>query len=231
MEVTQKTRADVKGGTLIQYEGQMKLLEISQVPKDKVEEFKSIKKFKIFNTNNIWVKLSSIEKNLQDFDKLDIIANRKEVGNKKIIQLETACGSAVGLFKKSLGIKVERSRFLPVKSCSDLFLVQSNLYSLQHGRLIFNDRRIEKMGEESSPLVKLGDEFKKVSEFNIRIPQIPDILELDHLTVSGNVYFGEGVVLKGNVIIVAHGNARIDIPNGSVLENKVVTGNLRIHDH
>lgn len=231
MEVTQKTRADVKGGTLIQYEGQMKLLEISQVPKDKVEEFKSIKKFKIFNTNNIWCRLSAIEKNLQDFDKLDIIANRKEVGNKKIIQLETACGSAVGLFKKSIGIKVERSRFLPVKSCSDLFLVQSNLYSLQHGRLIFNDRRIEKMGEESQPLVKLGDEFKKVSEFNSRIPSIPDILELDHLTVSGNVYFGEGVVLKGNVIIVAHGNARIDIPNGSILENKVITGNLRIHDH
>ncbi|KAG5893128.1 hypothetical protein JTB14_034149 [Gonioctena quinquepunctata] len=34
MEVTDKTRADVKGGTLIQYEGKLRLLEIAQVPKD-----------------------------------------------------------------------------------------------------------------------------------------------------------------------------------------------------
>ena len=36
MEVTDKTRADVKGGTLIEYEGKAKLLEIAQVPSDKV---------------------------------------------------------------------------------------------------------------------------------------------------------------------------------------------------
>ena len=57
MEVTDKTRADVKGGTLIDYEGKLRLLEIAQVPKDHIEEFKSVKKFKIFNTNNLWIKL------------------------------------------------------------------------------------------------------------------------------------------------------------------------------
>ena len=31
MEVTDKTRADVKGGTLIQYEGHLRLLEAAQV--------------------------------------------------------------------------------------------------------------------------------------------------------------------------------------------------------
>ena len=31
MEVTDKTRADVKGGTLIQYEGKLRLLEAAQV--------------------------------------------------------------------------------------------------------------------------------------------------------------------------------------------------------
>ena len=36
MEVTAKTRSDVKGGTLIEYEGKVQLLEIAQVPKDKV---------------------------------------------------------------------------------------------------------------------------------------------------------------------------------------------------
>ena len=33
MEVTDKTRADVKGGTLIQYEGKLRLLEVAQVSK------------------------------------------------------------------------------------------------------------------------------------------------------------------------------------------------------
>ena len=50
MEVTDKTHADVKGGTLVQYEQHVRLLEIAQVPKAHVEEFKSVKKFKIFNT-------------------------------------------------------------------------------------------------------------------------------------------------------------------------------------
>jgi UTP--glucose-1-phosphate uridylyltransferase len=46
MEVTDKTRADVKGGTLIEYEGRLMLLEIAQVPRDYIDEFKSISKFR-----------------------------------------------------------------------------------------------------------------------------------------------------------------------------------------
>jgi UTP--glucose-1-phosphate uridylyltransferase len=60
MEVTDKTRADVKGGTLIQYEGKLRLLEIAQVPKEHVDDFKSVKTFKFFNTNNLWAKLDGI---------------------------------------------------------------------------------------------------------------------------------------------------------------------------
>jgi UTP--glucose-1-phosphate uridylyltransferase len=41
MEMTDKTKADVKGGTIIDYEGQPRLLEIAQVPKQYVNEFKS----------------------------------------------------------------------------------------------------------------------------------------------------------------------------------------------
>lgn len=35
----------------------MQLLEIAQVPSEHTEEFKSVRKFKIFNTNNLWVNL------------------------------------------------------------------------------------------------------------------------------------------------------------------------------
>ena len=59
MEVTDKTKADVKGGTLIRYENHLRLLEIAQVPKEHVDDFKSVKTFKIFNTNNLWISLPS----------------------------------------------------------------------------------------------------------------------------------------------------------------------------
>lgn len=46
-----------QGGTLIHYENKLRLLEIAQVPKEHVDDFKSIKTFKFFNTNNLWAKL------------------------------------------------------------------------------------------------------------------------------------------------------------------------------
>lgn len=46
----------------------------------------------------------------------------------------------------------------------------------------------------TTPLVKLGDKhFAKVKDFLSRFANMPDILELDHLTVSGDVTFGRGV--------------------------------------
>jgi len=56
-------------------------------------------------------------------------------------------------------------------------------------------------------------------------------MELDHLTVAGDVKFGSDITLKGTVILVANEGAHIDLPDGTVLEDKVVTGNLRILDH
>lgn len=68
----------VQGGTLIQYDGKLRLLEIAQVPKAHVDEFKSVTKFKIFNTNNLWISLSAI-KRLQKQNAMDmeIIVNPK----------------------------------------------------------------------------------------------------------------------------------------------------------
>ncbi|KAL1919688.1 uncharacterized protein VTP21DRAFT_1619 [Calcarisporiella thermophila] len=229
MEVTDKTKADIKGGTLIDYEGHVRLLEIAQVPSEHVEDFKSIKKFKIFNTNNLWMNLKAIKRVMEanELD-LEIIVNHKTTeGGIKVIQLETAVGAAIKHFHNAHGVNVPRSRFLPVKSTSDLFLITSDLYSLNHGQLVMNPKRM--FG--NVPLVKLGDHFKKVNHFLSRFQSPPHILELDHLTVTGDVTFGSSVTLRGTVIIVANHGERIDIPAGSILENKVVSGNLRILDH
>jgi len=158
---------------------------------------------------------------------VDVIVNPKKALGKDVLQLETAAGAAIQFFDKARGINVPRSRFLPVKSTSDLFVVQSNLYNLQNGYLVMNPKR----PYPSVPLVNLGENFKKVSDYQGRIKSIPDILELDQLTISGDVNIGAKVTLRGTVIIVANHGNRIDIPDGSILENKVISGNLRILDH
>lgn len=164
MEVTDKTRADVKGGTLIQYENKLRLLEIAQVPNEHVDDFKSVKTFKFFNTNNIWAKLSSIDRVLNENTlNMEIIVNHKTLENNiRVIQLETAVGAAMKCFEGAIGINVPRSRFLPVKKTSDLLLVMSNLYSLKGGSLIMSPQRMF----PTTPLVKLGDNhFSKVKQF------------------------------------------------------------------
>ena len=70
-----------------------------------------------------------------------------------------------------------------------------------------------------------------MQNFEKRFKSIPNITELDHLTVSGDVWFGKGVRLAGTCIIVANEGNKIMIPDGTSLENKLVTGNLSIIDH
>ncbi|KZT67151.1 UTP--glucose-1-phosphate uridylyltransferase [Daedalea quercina L-15889] len=224
MEVTDKTKADVKGGTLIDYAGGVQLLEIAQVPAEHVEDFKSVRKFKIFNTNNLWINLKALKRIMAgEGMELDIIVNPKTTDDgQAVIQLETAAGAAIKHFRHGHGVNVPRSRFLPVKSCSDLLLIKSDVYALRHGHLVLNENRMF----STTPVIKLGDHFKKIAQFQKRFKKIPKIIELDHLTVTGDVYFGRNVTLRGTVIIVANEGQRIDIPDGCVLENRLLSGNL-----
>ncbi|KAI3462224.1 hypothetical protein Pfo_018887 [Paulownia fortunei] len=221
MEVTPKTLADVKGGTLISYEGKVQLLEIAQVPDEHVNEFKSIEKFKIFNTNNLWVNLEAINRLVEgDALKMEIIPNPKEVDGVKVLQLETAAGAAIRFFDHAIGINVPRSRFLPVKATSDLLLVQSDLYTLSDGFVIRNPAR----ANPANPSIDLGPEFKKVANFLSRFKSIPSIVDLDSLKVSGDVWFGAGVTLKGKVTIAAKPGLKLEIPDGAVIANKEING-------
>jgi UTP--glucose-1-phosphate uridylyltransferase len=230
MEVTRKTKADVKGGTLVEYDGKLRLVEVAEVAQKDLSKFLSVNKFKYFNTNNLWANLRGIQRLIAPGAfQSDVIVNKKIMHEgRKVIQLETAAGAAIKYFPTALALQVPRSRFNPVKMTSDLFLAQSNLYTIKHGSLIMNPGR----GTDAVPLVKFGPELKSMDTYSDHFAYgPPDILELEHLTVSGDVYFGEGVVLKGTVIIVANGGNRIDIPAGSVLNNVVVSGALKIVEH
>ncbi|RVW85333.1 UTP--glucose-1-phosphate uridylyltransferase [Vitis vinifera] len=199
----------------------MQLLEIAQVPDEhrcllhyfcpdespryqdeklEVNEFKSIEKFKIFNTNNLWVNLNAIKRLVEaDALKMEIIPNPKEVDGIKVLQLETAAGAAIRFFDNAIGINVPRSRFLPVKATSDLLLVQSDLYTLSDGFVVRNKAR----KNPENPVIELGPEFKKVGNFLSRFKSIPSIIELDSLKVAGDVWFGSGVILKRILDILA----------------------------
>jgi UTP--glucose-1-phosphate uridylyltransferase len=94
---------------------------------------------------------------------MEIIVNNKTTDKgANVIQLETASGAAIEGFNGAIGINVPRSRFLPVKTTSDLLLIMSNLFTQKKGRLEMNPLR----SFPSVPLVKLGgSHFAKVFIF------------------------------------------------------------------
>ena len=218
IEMTPKTPADVKGGTIYQDGEQLKLLEIASVPEEHKEEFCSQRKFKVFNTNNLWIHLRHLRKQLEKGPlDLNVIVNRKTVSGKKVIQLETAIGSALECFQGAVGLVVSRDRFLPVKTTNDLLLIQSDLFVLENGKMIRNPERKQK----ELPQVRLGDEFTLLQDFQDRIPSAPHMLEMESLEVKGDVRFGKNVQLKGKVQLTAVSQS-LTIEDGAVLKDQVV---------
>lgn len=139
LELTNKTENDTKGGTLIKYNGMYKMFEVAQCPPNKLNEFTSVNVFKYFNTNNVWIKLSAIEKiiNSDYLQSVDIIINPKKLEDgRQCIQLEYAIGSLVTFFDKVKCYLVPRCRFIPVKRNEDLALVRSSTYSLNDNWLL-----------------------------------------------------------------------------------------------
>jgi UTP--glucose-1-phosphate uridylyltransferase len=196
MEMTPKTSADVKGGTLYQQDEKLKLLEIARVPDDKVDDFCDHNKFKVFNTNNIWVNLVALNKRLNQAPlNLTVLVNQKTLGNTPVVQLETAIGSALECFEGAVGLTVSRERFLPVKKTDDLLLVRSNLFNLDKGQLKRNPIR----KSQQLPKIDLGDFLQNIENFQNSFPVIPDIVDLEELLIKGDVRFEGMASLKGKV--------------------------------
>jgi UTP--glucose-1-phosphate uridylyltransferase len=201
MEVTPKTAADVKGGTLIRRSGRLELLEIAQVADDHVEDFKDVGTFSVFNTNNLWVDLKALrERLLRGSLDLPLIVNRKRVGSTAVVQLESAMGAAIGAFSAARGVLVPRCRFAPVKTTDDLLVRRSDVYLQgEESPLVPNPDRDPVLGP---PVVSLDREYyAAVPDLDLRIPVPPSLVEASRLEVLGDVRFGAGVVLVGDVRI------------------------------
>ena len=216
LEETPKTMNDIKGGTLIKYDGKYRMLETAQVPKEHFNEFCDVSKFKVFNCNNIWMRIDSVERVIKNetlLQNMDIIVNRKvdNHGN-KVIQLETAIGCAVAAFEKTCAIIVPRNRFLPVKACNDLLRIQSNMYGLTN-KGFFVDGAQSLNEYNDPPIINLSKEYQHVGEYLKRMKVIPDLAKIHKLNVEGDIVFGENVHLIGDVELLNQTGKQIEISN------------------
>jgi UTP--glucose-1-phosphate uridylyltransferase len=69
LEVTNTVRSDTDGGYLVDQDGKLRLVEISEVPLQDRNDFQ--KKFSKFNTNNIWINLRALKQLLESGDMID----------------------------------------------------------------------------------------------------------------------------------------------------------------
>ncbi|XP_039063457.1 UTP--glucose-1-phosphate uridylyltransferase-like [Hibiscus syriacus] len=186
--------------------GLINVMASSLQGKFKLEDFTSentqkfVKGFKFIDTRNLWLNLKAI----------------KRLVGTSALGLDSLSNSK--LFKKSVGISIPQSRFLPLNSTSDLLLLQSDLYSFKEGILVRNGDRVS----PSNPHIALGPKFKKLIDFKSRFTTIPSIVKLDSLEVEGDVWFGADVTLKGKVIIDVDPGQPLRIPDGAVLEDKEI---------
>jgi UTP--glucose-1-phosphate uridylyltransferase len=216
LEAVRGTPADRKGGHLACYQGRVVLRETAQVP-DGDTSFTDVERWRWYNTNNIWIDLGAL-KDLQAADPsapdLPLIVNRKTVDPRDpdsppVIQLESAMGAAIAAIPGARAIHVPRSRFAPVKTTDDLLVVRSDAYELT------SQGQMRPSFDGPEPVVSLdGNFYKLLPDFEQRFPAgAPSLRCCRRLEVDGDVTFGAGVVVEGNVRVT--GPRRI--PDGEVL--------------
>lgn len=229
MEIADKTPVDRKGGTLAIHNGALKLLEIAQVPEGHIKDFLDPEQFKFFNTNNLWINIKTLRDKLMDNElKLDLIVNKKTLKDgTKVIQLEEACGAAINCFKKPMGLRVPRSRFLPVKLTSDLLILRSDLFEATTTGL----KRSPKHTLPDLPTIEFSSHFNGVEDLEQRISDPPSMIHLRHLILNGNIRFGTNVTLKGRVEITPRTDEIFLIPDGITLEDTVIIEPIQGHNH
>jgi len=228
MEVAQKTPADLKGGHLARKKnGRLILREIAQCPEEEVGAFKDIRRYRFFNTNNIWINLKFLNDLIEKEKaiRLPMILNPKTLDPRNesspgVFQVETAMGAAISLFEGATAVKVPRSRFFPVKKCNDLLAVRSDCYVFSKEKnLMINPARILK-NKSSTMKIDLDPKYYgRIDLLEERFKDgVPSLVDCESLTIEGDVFFQKNITVKGTVKIKNSKNSRADIKEGTVIE-------------
>lgn len=206
MEVTRRTEADKKGGHLAirKDDGQPILREVAQCPESDVPEFQNIDKHRYFNTNNLWIRLDALreyQRSNGGVIPLPVIRNTKTVDPRdaatpQVYQLETAMGAAIQSFPGACAVCVPRSRFFPVKTCSDLLLLRSDAVEIGADGLM-------SLAPECggiTPVVLLDTKTYKLVD-SLDSLGVPSLKKVKKLIVKGPHTFAPGEPLCGEVTI------------------------------
>ncbi len=215
MEAADRTPADRKGGHLCLIRGEgLALRESAQCPPEESDTFQDIRRYRYFNTNNLWIHLPTLAKIEARFGgvfQLPTILNRKTVDprnshTKAVYQLETAMGSAISIFPNATAVRVPRDRFSPVKATVDLLAVRSNAY-----RLTPDFRIVQDPSRSCPPSIVLDSNYyAMLSDFERHFPSgPPGLLRCTSLEISGEVTFGRNIELEGSVRITAEAPATL----------------------
>jgi UTP--glucose-1-phosphate uridylyltransferase len=151
---------------------------------------------------------------------LPMITNEKPIdpsdpSSAKVFQLETAMGAAVSIFEDARALRVSRNRFVPVKTTGDLVVLWSDVYDLTDDyRVVPSPAR-----SDPAPLVDLDPRFyRQVQDLEVRFPHgAPSLVAAKRLKVRGDVRFGRGVVVVGDVAIEHAGDGPLMLQDGTRL--------------
>lgn len=228
MEVTNRTVMDRKGGHLARRAGDKRLLlrEASQCEDKDTCYFSNTVRHPFFNTNNIWLRLESVQRALNEKKhyELSLVINRKHLdptdpATPEIVQLESTLGSAISIFDKSGAIRVPRSRFAPVKNCEELLLLRSDYYLLNedYSICVNPDRILKKIRLSLDPRF-----YSRADLLEERFPYgAPSLIGAESLTVHGDVRFGREVRVRGMARITNNSAKQAVIGHGTLISGDV----------
>lgn len=232
MEVARKTPADVKGGHLARNtEGRLILRESAQCPDAEIESFQDIERYRYFNTNNIWVNLRFLKEMIDEQHAiyLPMIVNPKtldprDAASPQVVQVETAMGAAISLFEGAEAVRVPRARFFPVKKCSDLLAVRSDLFvDSEAGTLMLNPLRSENRLPDTLKIVLDPRYYSHIDQCDRRFKDgVPSLVNCTGLTIKGDVSFGQNTALVGRISITNRNEKPVHIESGTVIDSDLV---------
>lgn len=219
IESARRTPADRKGGHLAvrRADGRLLLRETAQTTDADMAALQDLERHRYCNTNNLWLDLRRLREVLDaNHGVLDLpmIRNTKTVdpsdsSSPQVIQIESAMGAAIQVFEGARSVQVERSRFVPVKTTNDLLVLRSDVYEVDAAaRVQISPRR-----RSGAPYVDLDPAFYKLMpDFDQRFAAgPPSLVDAERFLVRGDVSFGPGVIVRGDVEIdAAQTGPRVD---------------------
>lgn len=152
------------------------------------------------------------------FVPLPTILNSKTVDPQQdsstpVFQLETAMGAAIECFEGASAVCVPRSRFAPVKKCSDLLLLRSNAYQVNADNVLVLSPECK---DGVAPIVELDDKkYKLVQHLEAALRGgYPSLVGCKKLSVQGEVWLSSRNIFQGTVKVINTSSEPKVLPGG-----------------